>query len=651
MFLKEAILENFMSYNYARIPFKPGINVICGPNGAGKSSILLAVSVALGQSYTERSKKLAELVRWGESRARVTLVLDNSPRDGRRPVSRMAQDEISLTRYIDRSGRYWFELNDRIARKKDVVKLLSKFGMDPENLLIIMHQDMIGEFLVLPAQEKLRMVESAVGFESYRKHLLAAQERLNKIVGKERALKKILSKAKETLDYWKREYERFKEKRRLMLKVKFLQRALAWERVDEQEKLLSDLEREIEGAERQISNLKDEIEQVNKRLEGIHQELPLLKSQRRGLLDGRIQAERQKATLETQISSVTETSEELLRYLRVLEGLTDLRDKDPIKHLALSLQSRIERHQEAVGGWKKKLAIAKNKTVSIGREQERLESRIDRLTDDVLEEKIKLAIRQYRVREITRRLQRVKSRYQSGMSKLKLLTAKAQPLGPRVLVGRDPDDIIDDINVTRGRLSSLGDVKKSAEKMYEVYRNKYNDIEGKIETISMNRESLLEEIETRKKAWRAVIRDVVERVEKRYQATLDQVGASGRIDLLNTEDIENVGLELMVGFRGSEIMPLTAYTQSGGEKSVATMVFFLSLQQYTRSPLRAVDEYDIHMDPTNREAIFRYTLEALKGQDAQYILITPRRIPLPGRDVHVLTVQATRGESRVQRVD
>ena len=55
-----------MSYEYARIPFKPGVNVICGPNGAGKSSILIGISVALGQSYTERSRKLSDLIRWGK---------------------------------------------------------------------------------------------------------------------------------------------------------------------------------------------------------------------------------------------------------------------------------------------------------------------------------------------------------------------------------------------------------------------------------------------------------------------------------------------------------------------------------------------------------------------------------------------------------
>ena len=55
IWLKEIILENFMSYEYARIPLKPGLNLISGPNGAGKSSILLSISVALGQIYTEEA--------------------------------------------------------------------------------------------------------------------------------------------------------------------------------------------------------------------------------------------------------------------------------------------------------------------------------------------------------------------------------------------------------------------------------------------------------------------------------------------------------------------------------------------------------------------------------------------------------------------
>jgi len=176
MLIREVILENFMSYEYARIPFKPGVNVVCGPNGSGKSSMLLGISVALGQSYTERSKKLSDLIRWGKDQGRVTLVLDNSSKGGRRPAPRIKKDQIFLTRSLRQDGKYWFELENRAATKADIKRLLSKFGVDPENMLIIMHQNMVEQFTVLAPQEKLRIVEAAVGFESYRKNVLKSSK-------------------------------------------------------------------------------------------------------------------------------------------------------------------------------------------------------------------------------------------------------------------------------------------------------------------------------------------------------------------------------------------------------------------------------------------------------------------------------------------
>jgi len=75
--IREVQLTNFMSYKNANIPLEPGLNLIVGPNGAGKSSILLGISVVLGQAYTERSRKLSELIRWGEDQARISILLDN----------------------------------------------------------------------------------------------------------------------------------------------------------------------------------------------------------------------------------------------------------------------------------------------------------------------------------------------------------------------------------------------------------------------------------------------------------------------------------------------------------------------------------------------------------------------------------------------
>src|SRR3990170_3726916 len=215
MLIQEVILENFMSYEYARVPFKLGVNVICGPNGSGKSSLLLAISVALGQSYTERSKKLSDLIRWGKDQARVTIMLDNTRKAERRPIQRIDKDQIFLTRILRRDGKYWFELDNKAATKQDVERLLSKLGVDPDNMLILMHQNMTEQFNVLSPQEKLRIVEAAVGLEPYRENVIQAQKKLTRTLSQEESMGKLLESAEQTLNYWREQYAKYQEKKQL----------------------------------------------------------------------------------------------------------------------------------------------------------------------------------------------------------------------------------------------------------------------------------------------------------------------------------------------------------------------------------------------------------------------------------------------------
>jgi chromosome segregation ATPase len=80
------------------------------------------------------------------------------------------------------------------------------------------------------------------------------------------------------------------------------------------------------------------------------------------------------------------------------------------------------------------------------------------------------------------------------------------------------------------------------------------------------------------------------------------------------------------------------------------MSFLLALQQHVRSPFRAVDEYDIHMDPKNRETIARMLLSTIKDAPAQYIVITPSQITFAQEDANIITVQNVEGKSIVREV-
>lgn len=83
---------------------------------------------------------------------------------------------------------------------------------------------------------------------------------------------------------------------------------------------------------------------------------------------------------------------------------------------------------------------------------------------------------------------------------------------------------------------------------------------------------------------------------------------------------------------------------------MATMSFLLSLQQHVQSPFRAIDEYDVHMDPKNRETITNILIESVKGLDSQYLIITPSQITFAKNDIHIVTVQNVEGASNVKEV-
>jgi chromosome segregation protein len=80
------------------------------------------------------------------------------------------------------------------------------------------------------------------------------------------------------------------------------------------------------------------------------------------------------------------------------------------------------------------------------------------------------------------------------------------------------------------------------------------------------------------------------------------------------------------------------------------MAFLLALQQHVRSPLRAVDEYDVHMDPKNREVIAQLLISSVSKLDTQYLAITPSQIIFTEKDANIITVQNVEGTSLIKEI-
>ena len=679
MLIREVILENFMSYEYARIPLRPGVNVICGPNGSGKSSVLLGMSVALGQSYTERSRRLSDLIRWGKDMGRVTLVLDNTRRKNRRPVPTIKKDQIFLSRGLRSDGKYWFELENRSATKSEIVRLLSRFGVDPDNLLIIMHQGTAEQFIILSSQDKLKVVEAAVGLEPYRRNVLDAQKKLSRILSQEESVGKLLESAEQTLNYWREQYDRYQEKKQLIIKRRFLERELAWSEVSSKEEELSKLKSETK-------NRHDELEKINEEIDDSEKELKELlgnKESHNGewtkLFDERLQLEGERSKQELIISLAEKTTNELQSWLElhqeVIAGIYSSRSlqNDPGEKANLSsiddvlnkvhrtgtsiqdsfthvIELKFDELKETLEGSEAELSELTSHVSDTQVRMDKIRSEIESLNDNVTDVKVRLALLEYQKKNLTGALEEYDKRLKEIEGDLESSVRAAMEMGPRIVSVRSIEDVIDEIRVTDGRIAAMADVSGHIEQMYESYSRLYLELKEKAKEVAENREKALKEVKTRMEAWRNVILRLLQDVNVEYQRILSRTVATGSVNFINNEDIEAAGIEILVGFKGARALTLDAYTHSGGERSTATMTFLLALQQHVQSPFRAVDEYDIHMDPRNREVIANLLTASLSGLSSQYLIITPNQLYFEGEDIHIITVQNIEGSSRIQEV-
>jgi chromosome segregation ATPase len=641
MLIQEVILENFMSYEYARVPFRPGINVICGPNGSGKSSLLLAISVGLGQSYTERSRKLSDLIRWGKNQARVTLILDNSKRGGKRPVPKYSKDQLFLTRVLRKDGKYWFELENRAATKQDVDRLLGRFGVDPDNMLIIMHQSMVEQFTVLSSVEKLRMVEAAVGLEPFRENVMQAQRKLTRILSQEESVSKLLESAEQTLKYWREQYEKYQEKKQLQTKRRFLDRELAWAEVERRESIVKELEANRHKEQEILNRIGEEAKTTTDQLQTQQNQQEKLKSEMKTIFNERLSLERGIAENESTIS----LCQQLLKEALALEP-TIQNNMGPSQFKLL----RSENLRELLENSRQHLSKINGKVKENQTKMQGLEEATEKVANQVLDNRIQLALLQYRRESATADMERTDASLKDAKASLGAATGKAEQSGARIAVLKSVMEILDEIRVTDGHLAALADVSEDIERMYESYSKLYLELKDKAQVVAENREKALEEVKVRMQAWRTVMQSLIDRVNLEYQKIMGQTLATGEVRLANGHDIETAGLEILVGFKGGKPVTLDAYTQSGGERTTATMSFLLALQQHVRSPFRAVDEYDIHMDPKNREMIARMLVSTITDATAQYIVITPSQITFTEENANIITVQNVEGKSIVREV-
>eukprot|EP01012_Entosiphon_sulcatum_P035210 TRINITY_DN446_c0_g1_i2.p1 TRINITY_DN446_c0_g1~~TRINITY_DN446_c0_g1_i2.p1 ORF type:complete len:1063 (+),score=252.76 TRINITY_DN446_c0_g1_i2:671-3859(+) len=173
-----------------------------------------------------------------------------------------------------------------------------------------------------------------------------------------------------------------------------------------------------------------------------------------------------------------------------------------------------------------------------------------------------------------------------------------------------------------------------ADEIMREYTNRQAEIAtvtGEKEQAQARLDALNHEMEAKKQEWLSPLRDLVTRLDETFSEFCRYVGIQGQVRLEEKgNDFADYEIALLVKFRDEEQQQrLDQHRQSGGERSVVTVLYILALHSLSDvCPLRVVDEMDQGMDEPNRRRVFRKMLEASNMKDApQSFLLTPKLLP------------------------
>ncbi|GAB4832518.1 Structural maintenance of chromosomes protein 5 [Ancistrocladus abbreviatus] len=189
------------------------------------------------------------------------------------------------------------------------------------------------------------------------------------------------------------------------------------------------------------------------------------------------------------------------------------------------------------------------------------------------------------------------------------------------------DAAIDD---TLSQASSILLLNQNILAEYEERQRKIEALARKLEQDESKLNGCLADVDALKGSWLPTLRNLVTRISATFSRNFQEMAVAGEV-LLDEHDTDfgAYGILIKVKFRESgQLQVLSAHHQSGGERSVSTILYLVSLQDLTNCPFRVVDEINQGMDPINERKMFQQLVRAASQPNTpQCFLLTPKLLP------------------------
>ncbi|KII94777.1 hypothetical protein PLICRDRAFT_128007 [Plicaturopsis crispa FD-325 SS-3] len=207
--------------------------------------------------------------------------------------------------------------------------------------------------------------------------------------------------------------------------------------------------------------------------------------------------------------------------------------------------------------------------------------------------------------------------------------ANANRTPPPEIDERLPEELQVALDAKKEELQVNNHTNAGVVEQYERRKKEIEDLEAKLEERRTKAEKIERDIKNARDNWEPALQNLVGSIGQKFSAAFDRIGCAGEIRIDQNEDYDKWAIDILVKFRDNEkLQLLTGQRQSGGERSLTTILYLMSLTEEARAPFSLVDEINQGMDQRAERAVHDSMVEVTcKENSAQYFLITPKLLP------------------------
>ena len=212
-------------------------------------------------------------------------------------------------------------------------------------------------------------------------------------------------------------------------------------------------------------------------------------------------------------------------------------------------------------------------------------------------------------------------------------------------------DQIDKIEKTKKKRDSLGSVNLRADEETKKYETEIKKMEDEREDLYSAIVKLKTSIDELNQKGRERLLDAYTKVNRKFNEVYTKLfnGGTAKIELVDSDDPLEAGLEMFVSPPGKRLQSITLL--SGGEQALTALSLVFAVFLVNPSPICVLDEVDAPLDDANVTRFCNLLDELTKITNTKFIIITHHALTMSKMDRLYGVTMAEQGVSQLVSVD